>query len=198
MAPLPQRSLSICAVQPRVPSASTSLFSQSWLCQLLLPALALGLSSAPAGIMEAENFRNHPNLKPKRSQTRSSWQVCVCEAQSCPQQLTQLVHLAQGAVSRCLPLNSSVWTLFPRQSYSNQSRAEAFQVEQAGAIPSQTLGQTSGTDKMKHSGNKPTLLIIKRFAISHKFCSFSSFHCLHSCNFSESSQRGPLLPSNST
>lgn len=162
------------SVQFRVPSANTSLFSQE--------------------LRKLRIWGTTQNLNPKGL---SSWQmcVCVCEAQTCSQQLTQVVHLAQGAVFWCLPLNSFVLTLFPSQSYLNQSRGEASQVEQAGAIPS----QTSGRDKMKHFGNKPTLLTSCNISlvISHKLSSFSSFHCLHS-DFSESSQEGLLLPSNST
>lgn len=138
------------------------------------------MSGYPACFNPWAELRNHPKLTPRKSHTALG--RSVCEAQSCSQQLTQ-VHLAQGVAFRCLPLNSFVLTLFPSQSYLTQSRGEAFQVEQAGAIPSQTRGccrsQTSGRDKMKHFGNKPTPLIITLFIISHKFCSFSSFHCLH-------------------
>lgn len=167
MAPFPQRSLSRCSLQPRVPSTKTSLFSNPWLCQVILPALTLGLNSGTTQNSTPEGLRH---TAPGR-----------CEAQTCSQQLAQ-VHLAQGVAFRCLPLDSFVLTLLHSQSYLKQSRGEAFHVEQAGAMPGQTgwcRSQTSGRDKMKHSGNKPTLLIIKLFVMSHKLCSFSSFHCLH-------------------
>lgn len=107
MASLPQRSLSICSVQPRV-------FSQPWLCQVILPALAPGLSSGATQNLKPKGFRH------------SSWQVC--EAQTCSQQLTQ-VHLAQGTVSRSLPLNSFVLTL---------PQPELFKPEQRRGISSGT------------------------------------------------------------
>lgn len=128
MAPFPQRSLRRCSLQPRVPSTKTSLFSNPWLCQVILPALTLGLSSGTTQNSNPEGLRH----------TALGRCVCVCEAQTCSQQLTQ-VHLAQGVAFRCLPLNSFVLILLHSQSYLKQSRGEAFHVEQAGAMPSQTL-----------------------------------------------------------
>lgn len=111
MAPFPQRSLSRCSLQPRVPSTKTSLFSNPWLCQVILPALTLGLSSGTTQNSAPEGLRH---TAPGR-----------CEAQTCSQQLAQ-VHLAQGVAFRCLPLDSFVLTLLHSQSYLKQSRGEAF------------------------------------------------------------------------
>lgn len=76
MAPLPQRSPNICSAEPRVPSTNTSLFSKPCLCQVILPASALGLSS---GTIQ--------NLNPKGLRHTAPGS-CVCEAQTCSQQLT--------------------------------------------------------------------------------------------------------------
>lgn len=129
MAPLPERSLSICSVQPRVPPTNTSLFPQPGLCQVILPALALGLSSGTT-----------QNLNPKGLRHTALGRG-VCEAQACSQQLTQVVHLAQGAVFRCLPLNSFVLTL---------PQPELFK-------PEQSRGFSSGTS-WGHSQPNPGLL----------------------------------------
>lgn len=117
MAPFPQRSLSRCSLQPRVPSTKTSLFSNPWLCQVILPALTLGLSSGTTQNSAPEGLRH---TAPGR-----------CEAQTCSQQLAQ-VHLAQGVAFRCLPLDSFVLTLLHSQSYLKQSRGEAFLSRRTG------------------------------------------------------------------
>lgn len=70
-------------VSEHVFSSSQSAFNQHLTLFQTMP-----MSGYPACLSPWAELRNHPKPQPKRSETHSSWQVCVCEAQTCSQQLT--------------------------------------------------------------------------------------------------------------